>query len=213
MLKWLESLGRHDELYDNDYYQRIIDPAAQSSAPIIAATVVSQFSPASIVDVGCGSGAILSAFDALRIRAFGIDYAKAAVDLCRARGLDVERFDIESGEAFTRAADVVLSTEVAEHLPERLADLYVSTLIQIAPVVIITAATPGQGGTDHVNEQPNNYWIDKFQRRSYSYLNDVSSAWRAEWAARGVAPTYFRNLMVFRRCIGPRPPAIPTFSA
>lgn len=199
ILKWLESMGSHDELYDNDYYQRIVEPAAQSSAPIIAATIVGQFAPSSVIDVGCGSGAVLSAFKALGISTFGIDYAKAAVDLCRSRGLDVQRFDIESGQVFTRSADVVLSTEVAEHLPEPLADAYVSILTGIAPIIIITAATPGQGGTDHVNEQPNTYWIQKFHAAGFDYLEEMSQDWRAAWQTKNISKTYCTNLMIFRR--------------
>ncbi len=35
------------------------------------------------------------------------------------------------------------------------------TLVVLAATVILTAATPGQGGAGHINEQHHQYWIDK----------------------------------------------------
>jgi len=54
---WLEARGTHDEIYDEDYYARIVDPDALNSASKVAATIVQEFHPRSIIDVGCGSEA------------------------------------------------------------------------------------------------------------------------------------------------------------
>jgi hypothetical protein len=76
-------------------------------------------------------------------------------------------------------------------------------LVGFAPRVVFTAATPGQGGgADHVNEQPHEYWIKKFEQRGYDLMEDLSAKWKAEWADRGVAGCYFLNIMVFERPIG-----------
>jgi hypothetical protein len=52
---------------------------------------------------------------------------------------------------------MVTSFEVAEHIPERLEDRYVDMLCLLGNLIVISAATPGQGGMDHVNEQPHAY--------------------------------------------------------
>ena len=78
---------------------------------------------------------------------------------------------------------MVISLEVAEHIPEKFADHFVRTLITMAKkAVVITAAPPGQGGTDHVNEQPYEYWIDRFNLAGASYSRELTEAFRNEWA-------------------------------
>ena len=77
-------------------------------------------------------------------------------------------------------------------------------LASIARVVILTAATPGQGGTDHVNEQPNGYWIDKFRQRAFRFEERLTHRWRNEWVEKQVTTWYWANLMVFSREGGQR---------
>jgi hypothetical protein len=111
----------------------------------------------------------------------------------------VEKFDLESKEAVRGKSDLTVSFEVAEHLPESLADNYIRVISQFSPVVIMSAATVGQGGLDHVNEQPHEYWIVKMQRRGFEYDRQSSHQMREEWAGKGVAYWYVNNTMIFRR--------------
>jgi hypothetical protein len=87
--------------------------------------------------------------------------------------------------------------EVAEHLPAACADRYVSLLCQLAPIVVCSAAKPGQDGTDHVNLQPQSYWIEKFERGGHHHQPDKAKSLSARWSRNGVATFYFDNLMVF----------------
>jgi hypothetical protein len=59
-------------------------------------------------------------------------------------------------------------------------------------------ALPGSHGTDHVNEQPNEYWIAKFRERGFGYEQGLAMRLRAEWRKVGVVEIFFRSLMVFR---------------
>jgi hypothetical protein len=63
----------------------------------------------------------------------------------------------------------------------------------------MSAATIGQGGLDHVNEQPHEYWIEKMERRGFDYDGHTSVRVRQEWAGMGVASWYVNNTMIFRR--------------
>jgi hypothetical protein len=56
---------------------------------------------------------------------------------------------------------------VAEHLPEAFADRLIDILVDTAPIVIFSAAFPGQTGVNHINEQPPWYWREKFHRLNY----------------------------------------------
>lgn len=190
----------HDEIYTDEFYRKAVDPQAQQSGGIIAATIVDGLRPRSAVDLGCGTGVLLAGLQARGVRALGLEYSEAALLICRERGLDVRRFDLEK-DALCEMFDVAISTEVAEHLPARCAEHYVDVLCGAAPTVVFTAATPGQGGTDHVNEQPHSYWIEKFRSRGFALDEPASLRWRAAWEAAGVVWWFHRNLMLFRKAV------------
>lgn len=191
----------HDGIYNADYYETKVEGPAVRSAGTMAASILHDLKPSSVVDVGCGTGALLERLRDGGSAVFGLEYAEAALNACRARSLDVEKFDLESDSfANDRTFDVAVSMEVAEHLPESVADRYVDLLASLAPVVVFTAATPGQGGNDHVNEQPHSYWIDKFGDRGFQHERVLSRRWSEDWAAHGdVEKWYYKNLMIFRR--------------
>jgi hypothetical protein len=196
----LERYAPHDDIYNQAYYERTVGPMTRQSAPVMARSIRKEFGPTSVVDVGCGSGELLDALRAVGIPGAGFEYAEAGLAIARSRGLKVTKLDLEQPlESLPMSrADLAISTEVAEHLPERCADTFVGYLCKTANTVLITAAPPGQGGTDHVNEQPNEYWIAKFESRGFQYLRETSLRMRQEWEAGGVVDFYYRNLLGFR---------------
>jgi SAM-dependent methyltransferase len=196
--KALIPYGRHDEIYDKRYFE-LIDSLAGSSTDAIAASIQGELEPSFVVDVGCGSGALLACLQAGGVNALGLEQSEAALALCRKRGLNVRKFDLECDDAPREHADVAISLEVAEHLPELVADRYVDLLCQLSGFVVLTAAQPGQGGTDHINEQPHSYWKSKFAERGFIFDEQLSGKWKCDWKNRGVAAFYSQNLMIFRR--------------
>lgn len=198
---FLEHGVDHNALYDAVYFDRLSREMSRSGS-VIAQDIAGRCGQVAVVDVGCGSGEVLMGLRSIRLEAWGLEYSDAAVRLCRSRGLTVHKFDLEGDEVldpWVKSVDVVLSTEVAEHLPAECADRYVETCISLSrDWVIITAATPGQGGTDHVNEQPHSYWIDKFACRGLTYCDTDTEEIRAAWAAGGVESARARNVLVFR---------------
>jgi SAM-dependent methyltransferase len=189
----------HDLMYDAEYYVEAEEHARKASATI-AASIMTDLKPHSVIDVGCGTGALLEALRDYGCQVFGLEYAEGGLEFCRSRQLDVRKFDLErdtfdSGRVF----DVAISTEVAEHLPERCADRYVDLLTKAAPKIVFTAAFPGQGGTDHVNEQPASYWIEKFAARGHTFNEPMSQQWRQRWKEAGIARWYWMNAMVFTK--------------
>jgi hypothetical protein len=130
--------------------------------------LINNFSPRSVVDVGCGVGAWLSVFIEHGVNdVLGMDgdYISES-DLVIPR----ERFvpwDLEKPLEIDRRFDMALCLEVAEHLePDRAISL-VADLVSIAPVVVFGAAIPGQGGLHHVNEQWQSYWSDLFATHGF----------------------------------------------
>jgi cyclopropane fatty-acyl-phospholipid synthase-like methyltransferase len=196
---WVQlRVATHDEIYDQEYYA-MADREALRSAEPIAESIVSDLAPQTVLDIGCGTGALLRALRARGVGGTGLEYSEAALTYCRARRLDVHKFDLETGRLPAIAArfDVVVSTEVAEHLPAHLANRFVDLIAQHGLRIVFTAATPGQGGVDHVNEQPHAYWIEKFAQLGFRYDEPASLRWRAAWTAKEIAWWYSQNLMLF----------------
>jgi hypothetical protein len=139
------------------------------------------------------------------VRVLGLERATAAISICRARGIDVERYDIENEPPRDWEADLVVCTEVAEHLPASCADRFVRLLASISDTIVLSAAIPGSGGTDHVNEQPNAYWIARLEQHGYALDRARSERWRRRWRAAGVAGCFARTVMIFQRAPQPAP--------
>jgi 2-polyprenyl-3-methyl-5-hydroxy-6-metoxy-1,4-benzoquinol methylase len=85
---------------------------------------------ADVVDVGCGRGELLDALRAHSIRARGVDANHAMVELCRARGLDVEESDALS--FLERQPAGSLGGLVAIQVVEHFAPAYLSQFLAAA---------------------------------------------------------------------------------
>jgi cyclopropane fatty-acyl-phospholipid synthase-like methyltransferase len=162
---------------------------------------MADFMPKHVVDVGCGTGALLQALQDRGCDVFGLEHSKAGLGYCKARNINVVQFDLEKDVIQENwKFDVAVSMEVAEHLPEGIADSYVDMLTRMAPVVVFTAATPGQRGHDHVNLQPRTYWVSKYERRGFNFVSEITERWRENWkSSQEVEWYYWKNLMIFRR--------------
>jgi SAM-dependent methyltransferase len=194
----LEGSATYDEIYDDAYFVRAAD-SKRRAANRMAASIVRDTSPTSIVDVGCGGGYLLDAFRAHGVSGLGLERARSALALCRDAGLRVQEFDLERDVFRGERFDIAASTEVAEHLPAHAAGGLVDLLVALAPFVVFTAAPPGQQGAKHVNEQPRDYWIERFAARGFALHEDYVRKWRDEWQRADVPAFYWRNLMVFSR--------------
>ncbi len=93
-----------------------------------------------------------------------------------------------------RTFDLVMSLEVAEHLPQAAAETFVSSLVGLGPVVLFSAAIPGQQGDHHVNLQWQDWWVEYFERHGYVPVDAV----RPEvWGCDDVESWYAQNTLIF----------------
>jgi 2-polyprenyl-3-methyl-5-hydroxy-6-metoxy-1,4-benzoquinol methylase len=140
-------------LYDDAFFSSH-DQGCRASARQAIPIVLEFTRPASIVDVGCGTGTWLAGFRAAGIAdVVGVDGDYVDRDKL---SIDRERFfarDLEQPLDLGRRFDMAMSLEVAEHLPDRAADTFIASLVRLAPLILFSAAIPQQGGTNHCNEQ------------------------------------------------------------
>jgi len=149
----------------------------------------------SVLDVGCGLGSWLAAArDALGAEVLGVDGPWTNLDLLR---IDRARFqvaDLEKPLSLGRSFDLAISVEVGEHLPAEAAPVLVASLTQHAPVVLFSAAIPGQGGISHVNEQWPAYWATRFAEHGFGCFDVLRPLL---WERSDVDWWYKQNLLLF----------------
>ena len=169
-----------------------VERTALASARRGVPAAVADWRPASVIDVGCGEGIWAAVFEAEGVPAVGVDGAYVRPE----RRL-VDRFvvwDLREPLPALGRFDLCVCLEVAEHLPAAAAGSLVSGLAGLADRVLFSAAVPGQGGTDHINEQRHEYWIERFARAGLR----ADTAWREQFADdEDVAWWYRRNMVVF----------------
>jgi len=83
-------------------------------------------------------------------------------------------FDLTRTYNSMRRFDLVVSLEVAEHLPTQWAGFFRSSgSCDLARRCCFPRTIPGQGGTHHVNEQWQDYWANLFLRHDYVPIDDL----------------------------------------
>ena len=120
----------------------------------------------SVIDLGCGHGQWLSVFRDAGCAVKGYD-AKAFSPKFLSPD-EYQQLNLATPYLFrTTRADLAISLEVAEHIPDAAGRLLVGNLTGISNSVLFSAAIPGQGGWGHINEQPHKYWDDQFTALGY----------------------------------------------
>lgn len=124
--------------------------------------------PRSLVDLGGGVGAWASTAKQLGVsRVFCVDHPDTSLAELL---IDEDEFipsDLAVSIPPPIRCDIALSLETAEHLPSCMSDKIVEFLTGSAPIVLFSAAIPGQPGFRHINEQPPRYWTALFARAGY----------------------------------------------
>jgi SAM-dependent methyltransferase len=200
-----------DTRYSTEFYRHQQD-GSRRSAEAIAPLLLDLVRPRSVIDVGCGVGTWTAVFRALGVEdVHGVDGEWVDRALLQ---IPVERFlpaDLTRPIALDRAFDLVVSLEVAEHLPETAADTFVDSLVRLGPVVAFSAAIPHQGGTHHVNEQWPSYWAARFGARGYVVIDAVRGL---VWDRHDVDWYYAQNLLIYVRADAlPRYPRLASLHA
>src|SRR5215211_1558289 len=159
--------------YSEDYYA-VRKEGTRSSAEVIVPLVLEVVKARSVIDVGCGTGEWLSVFKEHGVEdIWGVDGEYVNI---KTLAIPEERFipyDLKRPYRIDRAFDLVVSLEVAEHLPADCAETLVDSLTGLGSVVLFSAAIPYQGGEHHINEQWPEYWIRLFHSKTLSENSQI----------------------------------------
>lgn len=170
------------------------------SAEEIVPIIMEWINPKSVIDVGCGTGTWLSVFRKLGVQSvLGIDGSHVDKNLLHISSQEFLEHDLIEPIHFDRKFDLVISLEVAEHIPEESAEIFVDTLISLGDYILFSAAIPHQGGDGHLNEQWPSYWNKKFRERGFTLHDYIRPL---VWNNEKVKPWYKQNifLAVHHKC-------------
>jgi SAM-dependent methyltransferase len=186
--------------YDSAFFEHHRRRMQRSAARLVPEilTLLEPALPTSAVDVGCGAGAFLAE---LGRRGVGDLVAVEGPWLTREQ-LDAPEATLVTGELpgvldhreLQRPFDLALSLEVAEHLPPEDADAFVERLARLAPVVVFSAAVPGQGGTGHVHEAWPEAWAARFAAQGMVAADALRDR---VWHDPEIAWWHAQNVLVF----------------
>jgi hypothetical protein len=165
-------------------FMKFLDLDHGWSSWLVGQVVWLMFKPKSVIEFGCGTGQLLASLMEQDVQVLGVEGSGACLkfaerhrqglsdriiihDLCRAPCLPITSF------YEPRKADVAISIEVLEHLPEESADTMVKTICDASDLAIVTACPPtGRNPELHLNEKHFSYWVEKFMNQGME-LNEV----------------------------------------
>ncbi len=195
-------------VYNKEYYKRLRD-GSSASAETVVPELVRTYRPASVLDLGCGIGTWLHAFRQNGVdRIVGFDGAYVRKSQLLISDSEFRVVDLAKDFPEPIRVDLAISLEVAEHLHESRADMFVEFLTKCSDIVLFGAAIPMQGGADHFNEQWQSYWVEKFKSRNYAVSTEVRDHF---WTDSDVKVWYRQNTLLFVNRGSPAIDSITTY--
>ena len=152
----------------------------------------------SVLDVGCAKGTWLNVWQKHgATRTHGVDGSYVDQTTLEIPRLSFSAIDLNRPFDLGRTFDLVQSLEVAEHLPRENSEQFVDSVCRHSGAyVLFSAAPPGQGGENHINERPYDFWRDLFAARGYVCVDAI----RALILKDPTIPYWYRyNILLFVR--------------
>lgn len=182
-------------LYDEDFYSWQID-GSYKSASLYSSHLNSIFAPKSIIDVGCGRGAWLKAFEDIGAQTLvGLDGRWNSQDKMLSQTINFQPTDLEVDFPKTLGRfDLAMSLEVAEHLRPQFSVSLIKNITSLSDVVIFGAAYLHQGGVDHINERKHSDWAEIFSHFNFSAYDFFRPEF---WGDKSVDYWYQQNTFLY----------------
>ena len=181
--------------YNNNFFTDLETESYQSARAVLP-IVNRLIRPASVVDIGCGTGMWLKTWlEDIGVKdILGVEGPYVKPEMIKVPADKVIFRDLKNTLEIDRKFDLAMSLEVGEHLPASSADNFIQTLTSLSDVILFSAAVPDQGGTYHINEQYPEYWAAIFKKYGYIPVDcirpEIYNNTRVEW-------WYQQNILLF----------------
>ena len=180
--------------YDKQFFD-YIERGARRSARHIIPFVHEHLRVSSLADIGCGRGVWVDEWRRSGVEdVLGVDGDYLSSDGLVIPQAHFAAFDLSKPIRLGRRFDLVQSLEVGEHIPASKAEVFIDNLVAHGNVILFSAAVPGQGGEFHVNEQPYEYWRQKFALRGFEIFDCIRPN---IVETRAIEPWYRYNMFLY----------------
>lgn len=188
---------------DKKFYKKTLRPDRQSSYKMIASYIVNNIKPnlTSVIDYGCGAGWFLYYLkNEGVVDVMGIEPNKEIVSvLDDSIKDDIKFLDLTKQVYIDRKFDVAMNIEVVEHIDKKYSDLVIENITRHTDLLIFSAATPGQGGYGHINEQSFEYWEEKLNKVGFYCDNVGTKHFRGYLKENKAKRWYVNNISIFNK--------------
>ena len=170
-----------------------------NAAAEIVPFLMGKFQPKSVLDIGCGIGTWLYEFKKSGVpNVLGIDipYVDKSLLSKYLNENEFEATDLSKAFNVGKKFDLAISLEVAEHLPESAADVFVHSITQHSDIVVFSAALPFQEGQNHINEQWPEYWQKIFNSKGYVAYDFIRDEF---WDNEKIDIWYRQNIILYAK--------------
>lgn len=150
----------------------------------------------SVIDVGCGTGIWLAVSKKIGIKnILGIDGKWVNQNMLEINPNEFQVHDLSKKRwSLKKRFDIALCIEVAEHLPQHMGFELIRMLTEVSEIVVFSSAIKYQGGTGHINEQPQHYWAREFEKYGYCCIDIIRPN---VWEDNRVNVIYKQNMLVY----------------
>lgn len=192
---------------DKKFFLKSFRPDRQNSYLVISHILMEMFTPNSVIDFGCGLGWILYYFhkhfelkDLLGIEPnINIQYLDSNTGLKEFTNEFIYPLSLTEPLYLERKFDLAICFEVVEHFEDKYSDIAIENICRHSDDIVFSAAHPGQGGYGHINEQPKEYWIEKFSKNKFQLNSQSTYLVCNTMLKNGCKPWYWQNTMIFEK--------------
>ncbi len=185
----MKSEGGAGSVYDQAYYRGYKNQPYERAEiweqhfQNFAAQVVRDIRPKSALDAGCAMGFLVEALRDQGVDAYGFDVSEYALSQARE---DIKPF-LWVASAVTpldRDYDLIISTEVLEHLSPEEAEAAVENLCSHTNDILFSSSPDDFRETTHRNVRGPEYWAELFASHDFYRDVDYDVGYVAHWAVR-----------------------------
>lgn len=183
--------GTNAEDYTSCYYNstdfggydeyRWENPVWQAHMRMLADRVIALAAPRRVLDVGCARGLWVQALRERDVEAFGVDISEHAIESADATVRPYLKVQ-EATKPFDGRYDLVICSEVLEHMAPADAQLAIDNMCAAADRILFSSSPADFDEPTHVNTKPTPTWVSWFAERGFYRRTDVDVTFHNPWS-------------------------------